>query len=319
MDEPLHQGDTVHRVRLVTSSSLEQSRRLFPPNPPYTSGELTIRVKPLLILDLNGILCHRSRKHKEPPGVQLRPSIGKAAGTPIVPRTDWIPFLEWLDQNFALAVWTSAQRKTANSMLKLLFPPEVQKRLICVWAQSNCNAVYPPKPTKDSSATGSLEKGQGKPRGFSEVIFEKRLDDFWRAFPLWNANNTILIDDSPEKCPFASGNAVHPPEIHGQRRPPVGNQPHQDTAGVHWVPDEENQELQREFFLQYNEFWSREPFQEFLLEETVPSLVHQSKRNTDDDAPKIPVKEVMTNQELYGFLKQHANNHMGWRDPSQSS
>ena len=34
-------------------------------------NETIIRVQPLLILDLNGILCHRSRQRKEPPGSKI--------------------------------------------------------------------------------------------------------------------------------------------------------------------------------------------------------------------------------------------------------
>ena len=74
-----------------------------------------IHVKPLIILDVNGILCHRLR-HK-PEGLQLsashrrskqiitfRQSIGHVANTDIVPRSDLHQFLTSLNNSFNLAV-----------------------------------------------------------------------------------------------------------------------------------------------------------------------------------------------------------------------
>ena len=74
-----------------------------------------IHVKPLIILDVNGILCHRLR-HK-PQGLQLsashgrskriitfRQSIGHVANTDIVPRSDLHQFLTSLSNSFSLAV-----------------------------------------------------------------------------------------------------------------------------------------------------------------------------------------------------------------------
>ena len=73
-----------------------------------------IHVKPLIILDVNGILCHRLR-HK-PQGLQsashgrskriitFRQSIGHVANTDIVPRSDLHQFLTSLNNSFSLAV-----------------------------------------------------------------------------------------------------------------------------------------------------------------------------------------------------------------------
>jgi len=125
-----------------------------------------IYVKPLIVLDLNGILCHRVRDFTTHPSIiatamQLnghnreiistaalqndrgtpqhqqtmptttishsmkmihqnlyRPSAAHIAGTPIIYRTDLVSFLTMLDQNFTLAVWTSAKRKTARLLVK---------------------------------------------------------------------------------------------------------------------------------------------------------------------------------------------------------
>ena len=85
-------------LRIVTSCDLEKSKQQFP-----TQDSLrTIRIQPLLILDLNGILCHRIRQHQQQIDsyFPLRPSIGTIAGTPIIPRTDLQELIQYLDQTF---------------------------------------------------------------------------------------------------------------------------------------------------------------------------------------------------------------------------
>jgi hypothetical protein len=87
-----------------------------------------VYVQPLVVLDLNGILCHRIRSHHHDstPRPWFRPTIGRIANTGIVPRTDLSRFLTMLDSNFTLAVWTSAKRKTALDLVEMLFPSEVR-------------------------------------------------------------------------------------------------------------------------------------------------------------------------------------------------
>ena len=81
------------------------------------SVRAVIHVKPLIILDVNGILCHRLR-HKSQElqlspascggsskhTVTYRPSIGHIANTDIIPRSDLHQFLTSLSKNFSLAV-----------------------------------------------------------------------------------------------------------------------------------------------------------------------------------------------------------------------
>jgi hypothetical protein len=270
--EPSRSTDSARSVRVVTSSSLHESRQRFPPNPLC----FTVRVQPLLILDLNGVLCHRSRKHKEPTGVRLRPSAGNVAGTAIIPRNDILEFLNILDQYFCLAIWTSAKRKTARGLLDMLVPPSIQHRFLFVWTQGDCHAV----PTDN------------------DVIFEKLLDKAWKAFPLWNADNTLLIDDSPEKCPYAIANAIHPPPIHGQRSPPKVI----DSHDTFWYPDSQNEQLQHAFFQQFIHHWHLYPRERVV-------------NDVNDDA----YREQMSNRNLYQHLSRHGTEHMGWREDKKSS
>lgn len=219
-------------------------------NPTTTTA---IHVKPLLVLDLNGILCHRIRAHRDPPPSErcysYRAPAGNIASTPVIPRTDVNEFCSFLQRHFTLAVWTSAQRKTALQLVQLLLPPHVQERLLFVWAQPQCDRVDPPtKATYSTSSTASssmysyyqspslqpsppqqqqqMSSSLSKPDP-SQVLYVKDLSKVWKEFPLWNASNTLLMDDSPDKCPFRQ-NALHPPPIHGQERrlPPPPQPPY---------------------------------------------------------------------------------------------
>jgi len=238
----------------------------------------TIKVQPLLVLDLNGILCHRDRQHKraefwenlhaqynnkhdttmQPPARpwMLRPSIGNLASSNIIPRTDLLEFLSYLDKHFCLAIWTSAKSKTAKYLLNLLLSGGdrrggynqindhrgIRSRFLFVWGQDHCTPVQgsEAKRTKeisnnnkgpsDSTTTMKQDKDRDARSFDDNVVFEKHLSKIWEAYPLWSANNTLLIDDSPDKCPFEAGNAVHPPPLHGRHPPPLSARPPQRTS-----------------------------------------------------------------------------------------
>ena len=181
--------------------------------PPLVSK--LIHVQPLLILDLNGILCHRIR-HRAPGS--YRPSAAHIANTPIIARVDLISFLTFLDAHFTLAVWTSAKTKTAKQLVSFLFPVPIKERLLFIWGQSKCNAIH--------------IEGKEKP------LYQKPLSRVWDEYPLWDTTNTLLMDDSPKKCPPAySQNTLHPPPLHGQ-------------SSHHVMTDLENEKLQLSFFQQ---------------------------------------------------------------------
>jgi len=202
-----------------------------------------VLVKPLLVLDVNGILCHRLRRREKDPNILYRKPIGDVAETPIIPRSDLIPFLLLLDQYFTLAIWTSARSKNADKILDLLIPTTIQKRFLFVWGQEKCNVVVQNK----------------------KHIFIKSLSKVWNAYePLWHPLNTFLLDDSPEKCPPCySFNAFHPPSIlggqiiHGHRR--GGN-------------DEWNQKKQWNFFQEFSNFWCSQ-----FVETHYDRLSHRSR------------------------------------------
>jgi hypothetical protein len=180
--------------------------------PPSHISSKWIHVQPLLIMDLNGILCHRIRHPTNPSS--FRPSAANIANTPVIARVDLVPFLSFLDAHFTLAVWTSAKTKTAKQLVSLLFPIPVKERLLFIWGQPKCDAIAI----------------QGK----EKLLFQKPLSRVWNEYPLWDTTNTLLLDDSPTKCPdFA--NTLHPPRLDGR---------------FHGESDLENEKLQFDFFQQ---------------------------------------------------------------------
>ena len=159
-----------------------------------TTDRTAIHVKPLLILDLNGILCHRIRKnHSEAyVGTPYRPydADTRIAHTPIVHRPDIAAWLDLLAPHFVLAVWTSAKSKTATKLLDLLMADTVRSRLLFVWSQSQCQLS-------------------------EDGVWLKPLQKVYESYPLWNDRNTLLLDDTPAKCLIPS-NTLHPPALHGK-------------------------------------------------------------------------------------------------------
>lgn len=175
--------------------------------PSLSNHETKIIVKPLIVLDLNGILCRRVRYSSDEKNGQnqskyfsvddrenFRPFIGNVAGTPVIARSDLCTFLKLLDKNFALAVWSSAKQKTVTRLIDLLFPKSITERLLFKWGQDRCQ-------TKNTKS--------------NEPIFTKPLSKIWKNYPLWGEWNTLLIDDSPDKCVDFSMNTIIPPSITG--------------------------------------------------------------------------------------------------------
>jgi hypothetical protein len=246
--------DDERQMRVVTTSNL------FVQSEAYRQDEGTqITVKPLLILDLNGILCHRIRKGRPDPypHVTYRSAVETIANTPVIVRPDIDLFLNSLDAHFCLAIWTSAKAKTAKLLLRVLLPESIHDKLLFVWSQNHCQVIH-----------SSEDDG--------EPIFVKSLAKVWHQYPLWNASNTLLVDDSPEKCP-EENNTLHPPPLHGKVT---------DASEIA-LSDAENGKIQREFF----------------------SLVAQQHFCQ----PRVSWPESDDRDVLLVFLQSHAVNHMGWR------
>lgn len=320
---------SAQRVQVVTTCRLQMQTDATASGDGDGPTVARIYVKPLLVLDLNGILCHRIRRPRGTEQVQpipmpmraYRPQLGpNIAMTPIIPRPDLHSFLEYLDQHFCLAVWTSAKAKTAKALVKLLVPDSVARKLLFVWSQNHCqvDGTLPPALLPNDTASAADETAApAPPLAPSEIVYKKNLEQAWKAFPLWNRTNTLLMDDSPDKCVAWEENAIHPPPLHGRRRngefaellpppPPLphGNddlqsQKHSSSSSsatiLALVPsdDEVNVAKQREFFERLVRHWNEHP------------TAHNWDSETDD--------AIVSNGEGHlRFLEEHAVGHMGW-------
>jgi len=333
----------IQSIRVTTTS--------FPPITCKLEQSI-VHVKPLIVLDLNGILCHRIRDKNilnTKSSSMYRPSLGTVSKTEVIPRSDLQEFLSLLNHNFSLAVWTSATRKTARMLIQLLFPEEIRDRLVFVWHRNFCNLVETSENTsssteekqpietseecntpssrkrrrrsnksridkllcspvndnddEDDDNTNDLDQNSSATKCVkqkasannaatchSDVTAIKSLSKVWSAYPLWDETNTILLDDSREKCPTQhSANALHPLSIRGT----ITACNNEDSAIEKDVKskdsysiiddDETNQKSQYAFFELLAKHWSSK-------------------------ATSPPADMLMC------FLKEHANEHnMGWK------
>jgi hypothetical protein len=125
-------------------------------------------VKMLLVFDLNHVLLHRM-----------------PASLSFIVRPYAIEFIKNLSDHFHLAVWTSGKRQNVSAMFESIF---CDVDTLFFWCQEKCRVLQPDPKNFDGS---SIKKS---------LIFYKPLRLVWSEFPEFDESNTLLIDDSPEKC-----------------------------------------------------------------------------------------------------------------------
>ena len=268
-----------------------------------------IYVKPLLVLDLNGILCRRIRYNKLPvkkgERINFRPAVGHIAGTPVVAREDLQPMLSYLDANFTLAVWTSAKLATARGLISMLFPPDISSRLLFVWGQDRCDATK----SSDTEATtednasdepdgGDNFKSKSNKKDSFDVIFEKSLGKVWAMYPIWDAANTLLVDDSPEKARKWIENTLHPPPIDGI----AASEPGAESA------DLSNAIKQRIFFEKLVEHFGNHKMGDNTMNGGIELACSNIAVESIDEKKERKKREC---RELHSVLAN--DDHMGWR------
>ena len=142
--------------------------------------------------------------------------------THVVARTDLTLFLESSREYYTLAIWSSAKKKTVKSLTRTLFPEKILRELLFVWGQDKCECVDVKNlhgkgsEYDDDPSTSVNDSDCPVPKAaYKGIIFMKRLSKVWHVYPMWNKSNTLLLDDSPEKCQKFMENCLHPPPILG--------------------------------------------------------------------------------------------------------
>jgi len=151
------------------------------------------KAKKLLILDMNNVLVYRAFKYaqekEDQETVQYNGSatlLGNKFWTWKRPHLK--SFLDYCFENFTVAVWSSARGENVKDLLDFVFQEDQKQRLLFFWDQSHCTTV----PFPAAPAAAGEEKSK-KP------LFLKELKHVWDAFPQYNQDNTILVDDSEQK------------------------------------------------------------------------------------------------------------------------
>ena len=134
--------------------------------------------------------------------------------THVVARTDLTLFLESSREYYTLAIWSSAKKKTVKSLTRMLFPEKILRELLFVWGQDKCECVDVKNLHGEGILTIAMVPFQ-KLHAYKGIIFMKHLSKVWHEYPMWNKSNTLLLDDSPEKCQKFMENCLHPPPILG--------------------------------------------------------------------------------------------------------
>jgi len=311
-------------------------------------------VKPLIVLDVNGILCHRYRKREIPQDISsairnasmkelfpsedkgdtspvsirqrfYRDSIANIAKTPIIPRSDLNHFLRLLNDHFTLAVWTSAKEANANSLVEVLFPTDIARQLLFIWNQDQCDVDRDHDDTRQGVVNHNLvtsehsnhtnvneivaEKNEmmaptvHRKQPYRKIIYIKRLQKVWDEYPLFNKSNTLLIDDSPEKCPMEYKlNTLHPPPIFGLNQVALESL----VLSTHYNSETESSNLNDKghhglSFDQYSDELNQQ--RQFLFFQRLAKHWESLSPRTEDDKC----------QHLVRFLEQYGKTHMNWR------
>jgi len=295
--------------------------------------QVEIYVKPLLVLDVNGILCHRIRHQDLPPALEAviasqqdtdiknlyRAPIGHVAYTDVVARTDLVSFLQYLNEHYTLAVWSSAKKKTVKTLVRMLFPEKIEQQLLFVWGQEKCNCVdgtqvnkdtinpegdiITPEETIDGVGAPDIDTTSKTPvanapdrkQAFKDMIFMKHLSKVWWEFPMWNETNTLLMDDSPEKCCKSKGNSIHPPPILGLDGDVISS-----LVKALNVTDEQDAKLKQDNFdiLQFSDVENQANQLQFFH-----TLTASWKTWSEHESDEF----------LSSFLKENAQSYMNWQ------
>lgn len=150
-----------------------------------------------IVLDINGILCHcteKAKASKYPCVYDVKHGIHSSTVATIVgpkavyTRPGLLNFLTEISKFAArIVIWSSMKKSTVEKIVEYLFrdlPLPVD-----ILGQDRCRKI---------------ETSRGKYLtviGGSKEIFLKNLSEaLFAGSPLFNQDNTVLIDDSPEKC-----------------------------------------------------------------------------------------------------------------------
>lgn len=144
--------------------------------------KMSVKEKPLVILDLNGFLVFREykklRTEEELMDEVLPDGVTRLKNHLVRRRPGISAFLEFVFANFEVAVWSSVSRYNIDSLVRHVMP-DYFERLAFVWCQDQCERIEQPDSPKP--------------------LFLKNLVKVWQEQPEYNGRPTLMIDDDSAK------------------------------------------------------------------------------------------------------------------------
>lgn len=152
----------------------------------YISGDKKVHSKKLLILDMNNVLVYRAFKYKQEAEqaetVQYNGTATLLGGKFWTWRRPHLnAFLDYCFANFTVAVWSSARGENVKDLVDFVFEEDQKRRLLFLWDQSHCTTL--------SALRADAQRVDAKPQFFKELAH------VWTAYPQYNEDNTILVDN----------------------------------------------------------------------------------------------------------------------------
>ena len=148
-----------------------------------------LRRKPLIVLDLNNVICFREYTLDQRRFAHLDHK-GTLLGRHMTwIRPGWESARDDLFNRYEVAVWSSCKRENLNLLLDFLFG-DYKDKLLFAWDQSEC------------VIDGNSVKRPNQPN------LTKPLSKVWERFLAYGPHNTKIVDDSMEKIRCNPPNCV---------------------------------------------------------------------------------------------------------------
>ena len=161
----------------------------------------------LLILDMNGLLCHRKHVSELHGGIPEEILVlAQRRGNQFVWARPYVDeFLRYCVDRFDVAIWSSATQQRLMEFMPAVVAEDVYRRLAFVWSQDQCD-----HDTQDPT------------------LWKKDLRRVYKHFPQQQEEDVLLLDDVVEKvrnnepysvmlvnpwCPYGEGKGIHDDEL----------------------------------------------------------------------------------------------------------
>lgn len=153
--------------------------------------------KPLLILDVNGLICRKEKKNDDSMVDETTQVYIDFDFYKVYRRVGVDNFLIALFDKYRVGFWTSTTERNAGKIIDWIIPKSVKDQLHFIWFRDRTR----------------LDPDYGVTDGIEHYDTVKTLTDIWQNPHInykrtYNERNTLLVDDSVKKTRFNSEHNV---------------------------------------------------------------------------------------------------------------